>query len=212
MPRQQVSDGFTKLTSTNAVQGRRASGPLQQSRAIAAKRRRGAGLKAGSARTRQSVRTAAGELTRAELGARAGSRWALLDTAAAEEHNRDIIMRRKVLQSNYEWSVVTQCLRCDSTVEKGSVHSPGEVCSLHTSSYQPTHNHAHCDNDARWAVAGQVRRWLCDAQPMSTTCPFPHPVLGEAGGGAEAADGAGGADGRAGGAPGGGAQGGPARS
>jgi len=42
------------------------------------------------------VHTAAGELARAELGARAGSRWALLDTAAAEEQNREILLRKKV--------------------------------------------------------------------------------------------------------------------
>ena len=58
-------------------------------------------MNAGAAvRTKQGVRTATGVLIRAELGARVGSRWALLDTAAAEEHNREVLFRRKVLHPN----------------------------------------------------------------------------------------------------------------
>ena len=96
----QQSDACDHLKHNGCVvQGRKASAPAQQRRGLAAKRRRGAALKAGGARTRQSVHTAAGELARAELGARAGSRWALLDTAAAEEHNREILLRKKVLHS-----------------------------------------------------------------------------------------------------------------
>ncbi len=78
------------------MQGRKAIAPSQQRKALAAKRRRGAAPKVNGAQTRQGVHTAAGVLARAELGARAGSRWALLDTAAAEEQNREILLRKKV--------------------------------------------------------------------------------------------------------------------
>ena len=118
MLRAKHSDACGHPSASSAVQGRKASAHSQQrSKGLAAKRRRGAAPKANGARTRQGVHTAAGELARAELGARAGSRWALLDTAAAEEHNAEILLRKKVLHS-------VHALRLPQAILPSRMHDP----------------------------------------------------------------------------------------